>query len=118
MLKDMDVVAFTRALVDIESVTGNEGPVGTFLCQELIGMGYQAQKIAAELERCNVFATSPEQPRPEVVLSTHMDTVPPFIPSWEDSTCIYGRGSCDAKGIIAAQVVAAERLRAEGIHVG
>ena len=118
MLKDMDVVAFTRALVDIESVTGNEGPVGNFLCQELLSMGYQAQKITAELERCNVFATSPGHPNPEVVFSTHMDTVPPFIPSWEDAANIYGRGSCDAKGIIAAQVAAAERLRAEDIHVG
>lgn len=118
MLKGMDVVAFTRALVDIESVTGNEGPVGNFLCQELLGMGYQAQKISAELERCNVFATSPGHPNPEVVFSTHMDTVPPFIPSWEDSSNIYGRGSCDAKGIIAAQVAAAERLRTEGIYVG
>jgi len=118
MLKDMDVVAFTRALVDIESVTGNEGPVGNFLCQELLRMGYQAQKISAELERCNVFAISPGHPNPEVVFSTHMDTVPPFIPSWEDGANIYGRGSCDAKGIIAAQVAAAERLRAQGIHVG
>src|SRR6266496_4953787 len=114
----MDVAAFTRALVDIESVTGNEGPVGTFLCQELAGMGFHAQKISAEVERCNVLATWPEQPHPEVVFSTHMDTVPPFIPSWEDATCIYGRGSCDAKGIIAAQVAAARRLQGEGIAVG
>src|SRR5215813_6136141 len=114
----MDVTAFTRALVDIESVTGNEGPVGNFLHQELTRLGYQAQKMTAELERCNVFATTPGHPNPEVVFSTHMDTVPPFIPSWEDSTSIYGRGSCDAKGIIAAQVAAAERLRTEGIHVG
>ena len=118
MLSAMDVVALTRTLVDIESVTGNEGPVGNFLCQELTRMGYQAQKMTVELERCNVFATLPEQPRPEVVFSTHMDTVPPFIPSWEDSTCVYGRGSCDAKGIIASQIAAAERLRQEGIHVG
>ena len=103
----MDVAAFTRTLVDIESVTGNEGPLGNFLCQELTRMGYQAQKMTAELERCNVLATFPEQPRPEVVFSTHMDTVPPFIPSWEDSTSVYGRGSCDAKGIIATQIAAA-----------
>jgi len=114
----MDVAAFTRELVDIQSVTGDEGPVGNFLFRELTRMGYQAQKITAEMERCNVWATAPEQPHPKVVLSTHMDTVPPFIPSWEDSTCIYGRGSCDAKGIIAAQIAAAERLRTEGIHVG
>ncbi len=114
----MDVVALTRQLVDIESITGNEGPVGAFLYRELAGMGFQVEKMTAEMERCNVYATAREQPHPAVVLSTHMDTVPPFIPSWEDATRIYGRGSCDAKGIIAAQIAAALRLRHEGIHVG
>jgi acetylornithine deacetylase len=55
--------------------------------------------------------------RPDVVLSTHMDTVPPFIPSSEDDLFLYGRGACDAKGIIAAQVAAAERLREAGVAV-
>jgi acetylornithine deacetylase len=114
----MDSVAFTRQLVDIESITGNEGPVGDFLCGELLRRGFQATKIPVEGARCNVFATSPEESRPAVVFSTHMDTVPPFIPSSEDATRVYGRGSCDAKGIIAAQVAAAERLWQEGIHVG
>jgi acetylornithine deacetylase len=114
----MDVVAFTRQLVDLESITGNEGPVGDCLYGELCRLGYQANKMPVEGARCNVFATSPEQPRPAVVFSTHMDTVPPFIASSEDDTRVYGRGACDAKGIIAAQIAAAERLRAEGIHVG
>jgi len=104
--------------VDIESVSGNEGPVGEFLYRELCRLGLQAKKIPVEGERCNVFATTPEQPRPVIVLSTHMDTVPPFIPSSEDTTRIFGRGSCDAKGIIAAQIAAAERLRQDGILVG
>ena len=114
----MDVVAFTRQLVDIESVTGNEGAVAEFLYRELCRLGYQANKIPVEGTRCNVFATSPEQPRPAVVFSTHMDTVPPFIASSEDDTRVYGRGACDAKGIIATQLAAAERLRDEGIYVG
>jgi acetylornithine deacetylase len=114
----MDLVALTRALVDIESITGNEGPVGDFLHRELSRLGYQAKKMPVEGERCNVIATSPEEPRPAIFFSTHMDTVPPFIPSSEDGERIYGRGSCDAKGIIAAQIGAAERLRKEGIHVG
>lgn len=114
----MDVVSFTRQLVDIESITGNEGPVGDFLCLELERMGLQARKIVAELKRCNIFATFPEQPRPELVFSTHMDTVPPFIPSSEDSVRVYGRGSCDAKGIIAAQIAAALQLHRQGIHAG
>lgn len=114
----MDVVALTRQLVDIESITGNEGPVGEFLYRELCRLGYQASKVPVEGARCNVFATSPEQPRPAVVFSTHLDTVPPFIASSEDDMRVYGRGACDAKGIIAAQIAAAERLRNEGIYVG
>jgi acetylornithine deacetylase len=116
--RTIDVVALTRQLVDIESVTGHEGPVGSFLHQQLTAMGYQAQKMTAEMERCNIFATAPEQPHPQVVFSTHLDTVPPFIPSWEDADRVYGRGSCDAKGIIASQIAASEQLRAEGVYVG
>jgi acetylornithine deacetylase len=114
----MDVAALTRQLVDIESTTGNEGHVADFLHRELSRLGYRASKMPVEGERCNVWATSPQQPRPEVVFSTHMDTVPPYIPSSEDDAKIYGRGSCDAKGIIAAQIAATERLRQEGIYVG
>jgi acetylornithine deacetylase len=114
----MDVAAFTRQLVDIESITGNEAAVGDFLHRELGRRGFQPEKIPVEGSRCNVLATWPEQPRPAIIFSTHMDTVPPFIPSSEDATRIYGRGSCDAKGIIAAQIAAAERLRKENIHAG
>ena len=114
----MHVATFTRQLVDIESISGNEGQVGDFLHRELCRLGYQAKKMVVEGTRHNVFATAPEQSRPAIVFSTHMDTVPPFIPSSENATRIYGRGSCDAKGIIAAQIAAAERLRQEGIHVG
>jgi acetylornithine deacetylase len=74
--------------------------------------------MIAEGDRCNIFATQPESPNPSVVLSTHMDTVPPFFASSEDATRIYGRGSCDAKGIIASQITAAERLRTKDISVG
>jgi acetylornithine deacetylase len=114
----MDVLSLTRQLVDIESVSGNEGPVGHFLAQELRGLGYDARRMTVEGERANVYATSPQEPNPAVVLSTHMDTVPPFIPSSEDDERVYGRGSCDAKGIIAAQVAAAEQLKKDGIYVG
>jgi acetylornithine deacetylase/succinyl-diaminopimelate desuccinylase-like protein len=118
MLSGMDVVALTRQLVDVESTTGDEGRVGDFLHHELSRLGYLSNKMPVEGERCNVFATSSQQARPEVVFSTHMDTVPPFIPSSEDTARIYGRGACDAKGIIAAQIAAAERLRHDGIYVG
>jgi len=114
----MDLVAFTRQLVDIESITGNEGPVGDFLQGQLAQLGFRAEKLPVEGARHNVFATAPQQLCPALVFSTHMDTVPPFIPSSEDATRIYGRGACDAKGIIAAQVAAALRLREESIYVG
>jgi len=114
----VDLVALTRKLVDIESITGNEGPLGNLLAQELERLGYNVRRMLAEGERANVYATTPQQPNPAIVLSTHMDTVPPFIPSSEDDGRIYGRGSCDAKGIIAAQIAAAEGLRSEGIHIG
>jgi acetylornithine deacetylase len=114
----MDPVTLTRQLVDIESITGNEAAVGNYLYGELCRLGYQTTRMPVEADRFNVYATSPQQSRPAIVFSTHMDTVPPFIPSSEDATRIYGRGSCDAKGIIAAQIAAAERLRREGLDVG
>jgi len=114
----MDLFALTRRLVDIESITPNEGAVGNFLCDELRRRGFESAKMPVEGARANVLAIWPGHPRPEIVLSTHMDTVPPFIPSSEDDTAIYGRGSCDAKGIIAAQVIAAEKLRSDGVYVG
>src|SRR5215475_1163161 len=113
----MDPIKLTRRLVDIESITGNEGAVGAELYEELVRLGYTTHKMPVAHERFNVVATIDDVP-PQVVFSTHMDTVPPFIPSSEDHENIYGRGSCDAKGIIAAQVAACQRLRKEGAAVG
>jgi len=114
----MDVFSLTRHLVDIESITGNEGPVGHFLVKQLSDFGYTVQHTPVEGERANVYATSAQDPNPAIFFSTHMDTVPPYIPSSEDEARIYGRGSCDAKGIVAAQIAAAQQLKADGIHVG
>jgi acetylornithine deacetylase len=114
----MDAITLTRQLIDIESISGNEGAVGNYLYGELCRIGYQVRRIPVEGKRFDIYATSTEQPNPEVVFSTHMDTVPPFIASSEDESRIYGRGACDAKGIIAAQIAAAERLRREGMLVG
>ncbi len=122
----MDALALTRRLVDIESITGNEAAVGGFLLRYLSELGFTAHKMPVPFppeiaangrERFNVFAGLPGQ-KAEIVLSTHMDTVPPFLPSREDHQRIYGRGACDAKGIIAAQIAAALRLREQGIRVG
>jgi len=109
----VDLVSLTRRLVDIESISGNERAVGEFLLEYLTGLGYSASRMEVAPNRFNVYATIAQR-KPVIVFSTHMDTVPPFIPSSEDGDYIYGRGSCDAKGIIAAQIAAAERLRQEG----
>jgi acetylornithine deacetylase len=77
-------------------------------------LGYKVERQELEKNRFNVLATTGEAPR--VVLSTHMDTVPPHIAASENEELIYGRGACDAKGIIAAQITAAEQLRAEGVN--
>lgn len=110
----MNLFELTRRLIDIPSVTGEENSVGTFLKSHLEGLGYNVEQQEVEKDRFNVFATTGEQPR--VVLSTHMDTVPPHITSSEDEDRIFGRGACDAKGIMAAQIMAAERLRSEGLQ--
>jgi acetylornithine deacetylase len=110
----MNVNELTRKLIDVPSVTGDEQAVGMFLKSHLEGLGYAVAMQEVAGERFNVFATTNAEPR--VVLSTHMDTVPPYIASSEDDEKIYGRGACDAKGIIAAQITAAERLRADGIN--
>lgn len=109
----MNVNELTRKLIDIPSVTGDEKSVGEFLATHLADLGYRVVKQEVAKDRFNVFATTDASPR--VVFSTHMDTVPPYIISSEDEQKIYGRGACDAKGIIAAQIIAAERLRGEGI---
>jgi acetylornithine deacetylase len=113
----MDLIKLTRTLVDIESTSGDEGAVGAEIYDQLCRLGYTTHKMPVAHQRFNVVATLDERP-PQVVFSTHMDTVPPFIPSSEDRDNIYGRGSCDAKGIIAAQIAACQQLRKEGAAVG
>ena len=114
----MDLFALTRKLIDIESTTGMEAAVGEVLAHELTQLGYHVERMPVEADRFNLWATVPGYPSPQLALSTHMDTVPPFIPSSETPDRIYGRGSCDAKGIIVAQIAAAEKLKQEGVRVG
>jgi acetylornithine deacetylase len=104
-------VAFARQLIDIDSTTGREQAAGAWLASQLEGLGYTVDRQPVSGGRFNVFA---RLDRPAVVLSTHFDCVPPFFPSDVRDGALYGRGSCDAKGILAAQVAAAERLRASG----
>ena len=108
----VDPVRLTRSLVDIDSTTGQEGQCGLFLSRFLRDRGYRVVQQPVAGARVNVFARLDESP--EVVFSTHFDCVPPFFPSRVERGFVFGRGSCDAKGILAVQIAAAERLRAAG----
>lgn len=110
----MNPFALTRQLIDIPSLTGEEKAVAHFLATQLEAFGYNVERQHVNDDRFNLIATTND--KPQIVFSTHLDTVPPFIPSSEDDEHIYGRGSCDAKGIIAAQISAAERVRADGVN--
>ncbi len=113
----MDVFSLTRALIDIESITGNEERVGDYLASLLSDLacrhGGRVEKIQVEPHRDNVLAIFGH---PTVTLSTHLDTVPPFFPAGEDDTFIHGRGACDVKGIIASMLCAAEALLDQGVR--
>ena len=117
----MDLFELTQRLMNIPSTSGDEEAVGYWLRDHLESLGWnvELQPVGEEptgasaFRQNNVIATLNDNPR--VWFSTHMDTVPPFIPPTEDDEKIYGRGACDAKGIIAAQITAAEQLRAEGV---
>ena len=122
---EIDPIGLTRQLCEIQSTTYFEGPVGDFLADFLASRGWEVEKTPVEqpvesgstAARWNVYGGIAGQ-TPELVFSTHMDTVPPYIPFSEDEQYMYGRGVSDAKGIIAAQIAAAEALRAEGFRVG
>lgn len=107
----MNVLDFARELIDIDSTTGREGDAGRWLATRLRGLGYTVSEQPVGEDRFNVLATLDA---PQVVFSTHYDCVPPFFHSSVRDGLLYGRGACDAKGILAAQVVASERLRAAG----
>ena len=107
----MDPVALARALVDIDSTTGREADAGKWLADYLRGCGFSVAEQPVDATRFNVLATLGA---PSVVFSTHFDCVPPFFQSRVEGDRLYGRGACDAKGILAAQVAAADRLRGEG----
>jgi len=121
----IDPVRFTRQLCEIESTTYHEGEVGEFLAEFLTGRGWEVEmtpvpqpvESATAGPRWNVYAGIEGQ-TPDLVFSTHMDTVPPYVAFTEDDDFMYGRGVSDAKGIIAAQVAAAEALRALGFRIG
>ena len=110
-MDSIDAVSFARALIDIDSTTGREQEVAAFIARTLRESGWHVDEQPLHDGRFNVIASVGE---PRVVLSTHFDCVPPFFPSRVEGGRLYGRGACDAKGILAAQVAAAERVRKAG----
>jgi len=110
----MNLFELTKSLINIPSISDDEQAVGFFLRDYLKSLGWTVELQAVSENQNNVIARLNDTPR--VFLSTHMDTVPPHIEASEDDEKIYGRGACDAKGIIASQIFAAERLRKEGIE--
>ena len=110
-MDSVELVRLTRTLIDIDSTTGREGEASEWVAGWLRARGYDVVEQPVAADRFNVIATLD---RPDVVFSTHIDCVPPFFPSREEAGVLYGRGACDAKGILVAQLGALERLR----HVG
>ena len=110
----MNLFELTKTLINIPSISDNEEQVGFFLRDYLENLGWTVELQPVSPNQNNVIAYLSERPR--VFLSTHIDTVPPFIEASEDDEKIYGRGACDAKGIVASQIFAAEILRKEGIN--
>jgi acetylornithine deacetylase len=109
----MQIFDFTRQLMEIDSTTWQEGAAGRWLRDYLTEAGFAVETQPVTDDRINLFARLGD---PLVTFSSHLDTVPPYLPFREDEEKIYGRGACDAKGIIAAQVFAARALQAEGVR--
>jgi acetylornithine deacetylase len=109
----MNLFELTKNLINIPSISDDEQAVGFYLRDYLQSFGWTVELQSVSETQNNVLAYLNETPR--VFLSTHMDTVPPFIEASETDEKIYGRGACDAKGIIASQIFAAEELRKQGI---
>ncbi len=107
------LVDLARNLIDIDSTSGREAAATAWLARCLRERGYQVTEQPVAGDRVNVVATVGAA-EPEVVYSTHVDCVPPFFPSRIEGDTLYGRGACDAKGILAAEIMALDRLRDAG----
>jgi acetylornithine deacetylase len=106
------VFDLTRELIGIPSISGDEGRVASFLAEYLLDAGFKIELCDIGDNRPNVYARRGD---PDIVLSTHIDTVPPYVEFREDDEFIYGRGACDAKGLVAAMVKAGEALIESGV---
>jgi acetylornithine deacetylase len=108
----MNIFQMTQTLINLESVTGHETEVGLFVRDTLEKDGFEVSVQPVDDKRFNVIASLG---KPTVVLSTHLDTVPPFFPASETEDSVFGRGACDTKGIIASMIFAARELKNSGV---
>ncbi|ODT04829.1 MAG: hypothetical protein ABS52_03965 [Gemmatimonadetes bacterium SCN 70-22] len=106
-----DVVALAAELMAIESPTAGEGRIVDYVSRWLVARGWNVTVQEVTPGRGNVWAS---RAGGGVTLSTHLDTVPPYVPPRLEGDRLYGRGACDAKGIAAAMLVAADVLAAAG----
>lgn len=117
-MAQLDVIDLTLSLCQIPSITGDEAAVVQSLDSLLVALGYEVRRgqVGAKPGRDNLYAALPGA-RPQVLLTTHIDTVPPHLAPRlsEDAQWLIGRGVCDAKGIAAAMICAAQLLRDEGV---
>lgn len=109
----MTIYELTKALVNIPSITGHEGEIADFVCGYLKSQDFDLKEQIIEERRRNILATAGSKPR--IILCTHMDTVPQYFAASEDEYYIYGRGACDAKGIMASMIWAAQELKKDGL---
>ncbi|KAF9365968.1 hypothetical protein BGX34_007172 [Mortierella sp. NVP85] len=109
-----ELLAFHKGLVSISCITENEAPCTEYLRAHLTKLGYTVELQSIAPGRENVLAYLGQGRNPRVLFNSHIDVVPPYIEYREDEENVYGRGSSDAKGSMAAQVQAVEELRKEG----
>jgi acetylornithine deacetylase len=109
----VNLIELAKTLVNIPSITGSEAAIADFLSSYLRSQGFDLEKQDVDEKRRNILAVL--HPSPRLILCTHMDTVPPFYGAREDESFIYGRGACDAKGIMASMIFAAQELSKEGM---
>jgi acetylornithine deacetylase len=114
------LVSLHKSLVEYESITGNEHDVAQYLISYLQESNFTVEtqdvspRTSSGKSRENIFAYVGTTRQTRVLVSSHIDTVPPFWKYERKGDEIWGRGSVDAKGSVASQIIAVEELLDSG----